>query len=402
MSTDRPPIPRPVWMLGVVSLLMDLSSEMIYSVLPIFLVSVLGVGAAGVGVLEGAAEFTVLAVKMISGAASDRLGLRKPLALAGYGLSTLARPLYPLAGSFGVVFAARVTDRVGKGIRGAPRDALVTDLTPRSVRGAAFGLRQSLDTVGAVGGPIAATLFMLATGDAFHAVFWIALVPAVGSVAVLALFVPDSKRPRAQHAPRRVLDTEMLRRLPVSFWAVVALASVLTLARFSQAFLILRAQNLGIDAAHVPLVLAAMNVVYAASAFPAGRLSDRLRRSHILAAGTLALLGADVALARASGILGLGVGIGLWGLHMGLSEGLLSALVADAAPLEGRGTAFGAYSLVSGLVLLLASVIAGELWDRVGPAATFTAGAVFAFLGLVGLLVHMGRTRARPRATASG
>lgn len=386
-------IPRGVWALGVVSLFMDLSSEMIHSLLPIFLVSVLGASATAVGVLEGFAEALVLLVKMVSGTLSDWLGKRKALALAGYGLAALTKPLFPLADSFAVVFIARALDRIGKGIRGAPRDALVADLTPAPLRGASFGLRQSLDTVGALAGPLAASLLMVASGGAFRLVFWIAVLPAVLSVVVLAVLVREPEGAPLAREMRPRLTWSALRRFTRAFWGVVAIGGVLTLARFSEAFLVLRAQGLGLGVDYVPLVLVVMNLVYAASAYPAGWLSDRVERRSVLAAGTLALVVADIVLGVASGAGGLIAGVALWGLHMGLSQGLLTALVADAAPADGRGTAFGLFNLVSGVVLLAASVIAGALWDRVGAPATFYAGASFAALAFLGL-VAQGRSPA--------
>lgn len=386
-------VPRGVWALGLVSLFMDLSSEMIHSLLPIFLVSVLGASVTAVGILEGVAEALVLVVKMVSGTLSDWLGKRKALALAGYGLAALTKPLFPLADSFAVVFIARALDRIGKGIRGAPRDALVADLTPAPLRGASFGLRQSLDTLGALAGPLAASLLMVASGGAFRLVFWIAVLPAVLSVVVLAVLVREPEGAPLAREMRPRLAWSELRRFTRAFWGVVAIGGVLTLARFSEAFLVLRAQGLGLGVDYVPLILVVMNLVYAASAYPAGRLSDRVERRSVLAAGTLALVVADIVLGVASGLAGLIAGVALWGLHMGLSQGLLAALVADAAPGDRRGTAFGLFNLVSGVVLLAASVIAGALWDRIGAPATFYAGASFAALAFLGL-VAQGRSPA--------
>lgn len=366
---------------------MDLSSEMIHSLLPVFLVSVLGVSVAAVGLLEGVSEALVLAVKMVSGTASDILGKRKGLALLGYGVAALTKPLFPLAHSFAVVFLARILDRIGKGIRGAPRDALIADLSPESVRGASFGLRQSLDTIGAVGGPLAATLIMLASGENFRLVFWLAVIPAILCVVVLAIFVREPAKSHVERGVRPRLQWSELRHFSARFWWVVAVGGVLTLARFSEAFLVLRARDIGLAVDYVPLVMVAMNVVYALSAYPAGILSDHLERRYVLSAGVLVLIVADLVLARSQGLAALVVGVALWGLHMGLSQGLLAALVADAAPRARRGTAFGLFNLVSGVVLLAASLIAGLVWDRVGPQATFYLGAVFAALALAGLIL---------------
>jgi len=383
-------VPRDVWALGFVSMFMDISTEMIHSLLPIFLVSVLGAGATAVGALEGIAEATVLVTKMFSGFLSDWLGRRKALALVGYGMAALTKPLFPLAGSYFVVLVARLMDRVGKGVREAPRDALIADLVPESNRGASYGLRQSLDTVGAVGGPLAASLLMLTSGGSFRFVFWIAVLPAFLSLAVLAVFV---------HEPSTKVNPPMLggqlgwrafRDFPSAFWSVVGIGAILTLARFSEAFLVLRAGNLGLKNDYVPLVIVVMNVVYAASAYPAGRLSDQIDRRLLLSASAAVLAAADVLLATATGVAWLMGGIALWGLSLGLSQGLLAALVAKAAPADRRGTAFGLFNLVSGGALLVSSIVAGELWDHIGPPATFYAGAGVAGFALLGLIWHLG------------
>lgn len=379
-------IPRSIWALGFVSLFMDVSSEMIHSVLPIFLVARLGASAAAVGVLEGVAEATALVTKMFSGAMSDWLGKRKALALAGYGLAALTKPLFPLAGSYGVVFTARLLDRIGKGIRGAPRDALVADLTPKELWGASYGLRQSLDTVGAFSGPLAATLLMLASGGDFRFVFWIAVLPAFVSVTTLALWVHEPPKDSLARIARLELHWKELRHFSSAFWSVAAIGALFMLARFSEAFLVLRAGNVGLGHDYVPLVMVVMNVAFAVSAYPAGLLSDRVDRRLLLAIGAAVLVVADLVLAIATRVPGMIVGVALWGLHMGFSQGLLAALVADTAPIDRRGTAFGLFNLLSGITLLLASVMAGELWDRIGPSATFYASAGFAGLALVGLL----------------
>jgi MFS family permease len=391
-APDRGAIPRGVWALGFVSMFMDISSEMIHSLLPVFVVSVLGASAAALGLLEGVAESAVHLARMFSGALSDWLGKRKGLALAGYGLAALTKPAFAVASSYGVVFGARLTDRIGKGIRGAPRDALIAELTPRELWGSGYGLRQSLDTVGALCGPVVATLLMLASGGDFRLVFWIAVAPAFVSVCLLALLVHEPPRPSAPRAARPQLRWRELRLFPPAFWSVLVIGASFTLARFSEAFLILRAADLGVANDYLPLVLAAMNGVYGALAYPAGRLSDRVDRRRVLAAGAAVLVLADVVLARAAGVPALMLGITLWGIHLGLSQGLLAALVADASPPERRGTAFGLFNLVSGVVLLAASVAAGQIWDRAGAPATFYAGAGFAALAWLGLVLQT-RTR---------
>ncbi|PWC40699.1 MFS transporter [Azospirillum sp. TSO22-1] len=385
--TERKPLPRGVWALGLVSLLMDLSSEMIHSLLPVFLVSVLGASALSVGIIEGIAEATSSIVKLFSGTLSDRIGRRKPLALLGYGMAAVTKPLFPLASSVSMVLAARFVDRVGKGIRGAPRDALVADLTPPEQRGAAYGLRQALDTVGAVLGPLAAMALMALSSDDVRLVFWVAALPAVLCVAVLALGVrepPGIPKARALHP---IWTRAGLAGLGRPFWALVAVAVVMTLARFSEAFLVLRAQDAGLALALVPAVMVAMNVTYTLTAYPVGALSDRIGRHGLLLAGFAVLILSDAALALADGPLLVLLGAALWGVHMGMTQGLLSALVADGAPADRRGTAFGVFNLVTGVALLAASVLAGALWSAIGPAATFWAGAGFSAAALLGLLL---------------
>ena len=392
--SNRPAIPRTVWALGLVSMLMDISSEMIHALLPVFMVSVLGAGALAVGLVEGIGEATASIVKLFSGALSDRLGKRKFLVVLGYGLGALSKPLFALAPTVGWVIAARFGDRVGKGIRGAPRDALIADVTPPAQRGAAFGLRQALDTVGALIGPLLAIALLALFAGEMRAVFWCAIVPGLAAVAVLIFFVREPERatapasPAAQRPRFRFRDLAGLGR---AFWSVALLGVVFTLARFSEAFLILRAEGVGLPLAWVPLVLVVMNLVYAATAYPAGAYSDRVDRRVVLAAGLVVLIAADAVLALAANVFAAMAGIALWGLHLGLTQGLLAALVADTAPPARRATAFGWFNLVSGVMLLFASLIAGALWQWAGPAATFWAGGAFAALALAGLLAWLAR-----------
>ncbi|WP_242393686.1 MFS transporter [Anaeromyxobacter oryzisoli] len=382
VEPDR--IPPGVWVLGGVSMLMDVSSEMIHSLLPLFMVTTLGAGALVVGVIEGLAESTALVVKVFSGVLSDYLGRRKGLAVLGYGLGALTKPLFAVAPTASVVLAARLLDRVGKGVRGAPRDALVADLTPRHLLGAAFGLRQSLDTVGAFVGPLVAVGLMLLWADDFRRVFWVAVIPGLAAVALLSFGLREPE-PRGGERRRNPIRRESLRRLDARYWWVVAIGAVFTLARFSEAFLVLRAQQGGIPIALVPLVMVAMNLVYAQSAYPFGKLSDRASHTRLLALGLVVLIAADLVLAAAGGWGVVLAGVVLWGVHMGITQGLLARMVADAAPADLRGTAFGFFNLTSGVAMLVASVLAGLLWQRLGPASTFHAGAVFCLLALAGL-----------------
>ena len=385
-------MPAGIWMLGFVSMLMDISSEMIHSLLPLFMVTVLGASALSVGVVEGLAEATALIVKVFSGTLSDYLGRRKGLAVFGYALGAFSKPLFALADSFGLVVTARLIDRVGKGIRGAPRDALVADLAPPKMRGAAFGLRQSLDTIGAFLGPLIAVGLMLLWANDFRAIFWVAVVPGVLAVILLLVGV---KEPPAKASERRInpISRASLRRLGNAYWWVVAIGGVFTLARFSETFLVLRAQQGGMPLALVPLVMVAMNVVYALSAYPFGKLSDRVSHRTLLVLGLLVLVVADFVLASSSHWSTVLAGVALWGVHMGMTQGLLATMVADAAPPELRGTAYGFFNLVSGIALLIASVVAGLIWDELGAAYTFYAGAGFSTIAIIALITQGLRRR---------
>ncbi|MEZ5541039.1 MAG: MFS transporter [Pseudomonadota bacterium] len=389
-------LPGGIWALGLVSMLMDVSSELIHSLLPVFLGTVLGASMLTIGVIEGSAEAIAAFMRVFSGVYSDYLGRRKPLLVLGYGLAAVTKPLFPLAATIGWVFTARCVDRIGKGIRGAPRDALVADLVPRHLRGAAYGLRQALDTLGALLGPLLALVCMVLLADDIRAVLWLAVVPAVLAVAVLLAAV---REPAATLSGKRgALAPARVRSLPPRFWRVVALGAVFTLARFSEAFLILRAQEVGLAIGYVPLIMVVMNAVYAVCAYPAGALADVLSPRRLLLAGLGVLIAADALLAVAGTPLQTFGGAALWGLHMALTQGLLAKLVADTAPDDLRGTAFGIFNLVSGAALLLASVIAGALWQTRGAVATFGAGALFAAAAAGGLLLY--RPGARGGAAA--
>lgn len=378
-------IPAGIWILGFVSMLMDISSEMIHSLLPLYLVGALGASALVVGVIEGLAEATALIAKVFSGTLSDYLGRRKGLAVIGYGLGALSKPLFAIAPTISFVLTARLLDRVGKGIRGAPRDALVADLTPSEIRGAAYGLRQSLDTIGGFVGPLMAVILMLLWTNNFQLIFWVAAVPAFVSVGLLLYGVKE---------PQRLVDTtrknpihkENLKKLSKAYWWVVGVGAVFTLARFSEAFLILRAQQAGVALALVPLVLVVMNLAYSITAYPWGRLADGKSHKRLLAIGLMVLIAADLVLATDDHWVTLMAGVALWGIHMGMTQGLLATMVAASAPEDLRGTAFGLFYLVSGIAMLIASSVAGLLWDQLGPAFTFYAGATFSLIALVGLL----------------
>lgn len=388
-AAPRPSLPSGIWVLGFVSLLMDISSEMIHALLPLFMVGTLGMSVALVGLLEGLAEATALILKVFSGVISDWFGKRKPLAVLGYGLGAATKPLFALATGPGMIFTARLLDRVGKGIRGAPRDALVADIAPPEQRGAAFGLRQSLDTVGAFLGPLLAVGLMLLWANDFRAVFAVAIIPAALCVLLLVLGVQEPERPAG--APRvNPISRTNLKRLPRAYWWVVGVGAVFTLARFSEAFLVLRAEQVGIALALVPLVMVAMNAVFSVTAYPFGKLSDRVSHRRLLLAGLAVLVLADVVLAASTHWTGLLLGVALWGVHMGMTQGLLAAMVADTAPADLRGTAYGFFNLMSGLAMLAASVVAGLLWQYWGPAWTFGAGAMFSAVAMAALLWRRG------------
>lgn len=394
-------LPAGIWAIGFVSMLMDVSSEMIHALLPVYLVVGLGATALTVGIIEGIAEATAAIIKVFSGALSDRIGRRKELAALGYGLAAVTKPVFPLAPTIGWVITARFIDRIGKGIRGAPRDALVADITPPELRGAAFGLRQSLDTAGAFIGPLLAIGLMWLFADDFIAVFWVAVIPAFAALALILFAVHEPPRPAGLRKVGNPLSRRELAGLGRIYWWIVAVAAVFTLARFSEAFLVLRAQGSGLSLMLIPLVLVVLNIAYALSAYPVGAISDRANRISILILGLLLLVAADLMLAFAPGLPGILAGVVLWGLHMGFTQGVLAALVAETAPPELRGTAFGMFNLVTGGALLVASVLAGFLWDRFGAEWTFLAGAGLAVLTIAGLLRLRGMMAADGKKTAA-
>ena len=377
-------IPKSIWVLGFVSLLMDVSSEMIHSLLPLYMVTTLGTSVLAVGLIEGVAEATALIVKIFSGVLSDYLGQRKRLALLGYALGAFTKPLFAIATSSGLILSARIIDRVGKGIRGAPRDALVAEIAPAHLRGAAFGLRQSLDTVGAFLGPLLAVGLMILWANDFRAVFWVAVIP--GLLAVLLLFLGVTE-PKQNHTNHRInpISIANLKRLNAAYWWVVIIGALFMLARFSEAFLVLKGQQSGIPIAYTPLIMVAMNIIYAATAYPFGKLSDRLSHTRLLAFGLIVLIAADLVIANSHHWSTLLFGLTLWGIHMGITQGLLAALVAATSPKDLLGTAYGFFNLMSGIALLVASALAGLVWDLYGSSATFYAGAVFCGLTLVSL-----------------
>ncbi len=372
---------------------MDISSELVHSLLPIFMATILGTSMVTIGIIEGFAEGAAAITKVFSGAISDYCGKRKFLAVTGYALSAVTKPIFPLATTIGWVFGARFVDRIGKGIRGAPRDALVADIAPLQLRGAAYGLRQSLDSVGAVIGPLLAVIFMFWFTNNIRTVLWVAVFPAVIAVFLLIIAVREPKSPDCVADPGNPLTLTDIKLLPKRYWLVVALGAVFTLARFSEAFMILRARDVGLSIGYVPVIMIVMNIFYSIFAYPAGAAADRLSARTLLAFGLVVLVIADVLLALAVSPWMTFIGAAFWGLHMAFTQGLLSKLVADAAPADFRGTAFGVFNLVSGAALFMASVIAGSLWTAYGASATFMAGAAFAILAAMGLLLYRPKTR---------
>jgi len=388
-------IPAGIWVLGFVSMLMDISSEMIHSLLPLFMVTTLGTSVFVIGIIEGLAQSTALIVKVFSGILSDYIGKRKGLAVIGYAMGAFSKPLFAVASSTGLVLTARLLDRIGKGIRGAPRDALVADIAPPHLRGAAFGLRQALDTVGAFLGPLLAVGLMLLWANDFRAVFWVAVIPGILSVTLLLFGIREPERSKSE---KRInpIHRANLKHLNKSYWWVVAIGAIFMLARFSEAFLVLRGLQAGIPIALTPLVMVAMNLIYAASAYPFGKLSDRVQHTRLLALGLVVLIAADLVLAHSHHWSTVLVGVALWGIHMGMTEGLLAAMVADTAPADLRGTAYGFFNLMSGLAMLVASGLAGLVWDRFGAAITFYTGAAFCLLALAGLAWQPARSAVSP------
>ena len=386
-------LPIGIWGLGCVSMFMDISSELVHSLLPIFMATVLGTSMVTIGIIEGFAEGAAAITKVFSGAISDYCGKRKFLAVVGYALSAITKPIFPLAKSIGWVFGARFVDRIGKGIRGSPRDALVADITPIQLRGAAYGLRQSLDSVGAFIGPLMAVVFMMWFANDIRAVLWLAVVPAFIAVFILIIAVREPGSQGCTADPRSRLTLSDARRLPIPFWLIVLLGAVFTLARFSEAFLILRAQDVGLAIAYVPVIMIVMNIFYSIFSYPAGVAADRISARILLVFGLAILVVADVVLAMAVSPWITFAGAAFWGLHMAFTQGLLSKLVADNAPADLRGTAFGMFNLVSGVALFLASFIAGSLWTAFGASATFIAGASFAIFAAMGLLLCRHKTR---------
>jgi len=377
-SSLIPAIPRTVWALGFVSLFMDVSSEIIHALLPLFMTVTLGASVVMVGLVDGIAEATATIAKVFSGYISDRIGRRKPLILLGYGLAALSKPLFPLAGSVATIFAARFSDRLGKGLRGAPRDALIADVTLPAARGRAYGLRQSLDSTGAFVGPALAIGLMIVFGNDMRRVFWIALFPAVIAFLIIVFAVSDKPRQVTDRTPAPQFPFADLKRLPSQFWKIVGLGGIFTLARFSEAFLILKATQVGLPITAAPFVLVAMNLVYSLDAYPAGTLADSHSARWLLQVGLVLLVAADLVLAFGHSLGMAFVGISLWGAHMAMTQGLLSKLVADHAPAELAGSAFGFFNLALGIAMLIASVLAGALWESMGSQATFMAGGVFA------------------------
>jgi len=389
--------PTTVCVLGCVSLLMDVSSEMVQTLLPLYLVSGLGLSAISIGMIEAIAIGTATLTKLFAGVFSDLVGSRKGLVVLGYGLGGVGKRFFPLADGIGAIVGARFIDRVGRGIRSAPRDALIADSAPPDKRGACFGLRESLDTVGGFLGPLIAVLVMLLSGGDYKLVFWLAVIPAVLAVVVLMVGI-NEKTSRSKPADRQTA-MNLLRLAPTlgrGFWFVMMAAAILMMARFSEAFLLLQATEIGIAASYVPLVLVLMHLVYGFCAYPVGVLSDRIGRRGLLIGSVVILGAADLILASVPGMAGYLIGIALWGMHMGMSQGLLATLIADHAPDKLRGTAFGVFNLICGVALMVGNLIAGVVWDQIGTYMTFMV--VAGFCGLSVIILCFVIKRAEPKA----
>nr|WP_200892490.1 MFS transporter [Aliterella atlantica] len=388
---NLPPLPRQVWVLGWVSLLMDIGSKMIQSVLPLFLVSMLGASLVTVGAIEGIAEVTAAGLKVGSGLISDRGGQhRKWSAVLGYGFSALMIPLYPIATSPGWILAARMGDRMGKGIRVAPRNALVADATPEHQRGAAYGLRYTLDTIGALLGPIVATILLAVSRQNTRLVFWAAMIPAFLAVGLLiwGIQAPPFAQPSSK-SKASGLRWQSLQQLGVNYWHLVVVVCLFNLGNSSDAFLLLKAKDVGISFTAVPLVLTAIHAGSAVSAYPAGWLSDRLSRRNVflVGLGLFALTYGGLAIARQPWQVWLL--LGLYGLYQGITQGVLLAMVAATITPMSRGTAFSFLSLVAGFSLLLASLLAGWLWQQIGSWAAFGLGSASAIAAILYFIVFL-------------
>ena len=391
-------LPRTVWVLGFVSLLMDLSSEIYHALLPAFVTVTLGLPVIALGAIDGIAEATASFGKLVSGRLSDRSRRRKPWIMAGYGLAALSKPLFPIAQGAFELMAARFADRVGKGIRGSPRDAMIADETPPEMRGRAFGLRQALDTVGALLAPVAAIALMAWLAGNIRLVFWIAVIPAALSFLLSWLVLRETDRPNFQPSTSPLLRG--FREIDANTRRLILVGFLFTLARFSEGFLVLKGMDAGLSEAWSPLTLVVFNIGFLVLAYPAGSLSDRASPRAILIAGMAVLVGADLILAFGTGMAPLILGVLLWGAHMALTQGIFSRMIADSAPAHLRATSFGAFYFASGIASLLANLAAGLLWDRNGAEATFIAGAGAAAVAMM-MLTLLPTNTARPERDES-
>jgi len=378
-------IPKSIWTLGIVSLFMDISSEIIHSLLPIFMVSILGSSIIAIGIVEGISEATFLLIRIFSGVLSDYLGKRKIISVIGYGISALSKPLFPLANSVSLILIARFFDRLGKGVRESPRDALIGDIAPKSIRGACFGLRQSLDTIGALIGPIVAILGLLIFSNNIRAILWVSVIPAILSVVIFIVGIHDVEHKYTEDEKTFIFKFKNIFKIGTEYWQIVLIGGLLNLARFSDAFLILKAYELGLPITYVPLVMVLMNCFYAVSSYPAGILSDNINRKFILIIGIVFLIIADLVLAFTDSTWMLALGVGFWGMHMAFTKGILDAMVTDTASIRLLGSAYGIFNFVCGIAVLFASIISGVLWQVYGPFYSFSVGAFLAFLACLSL-----------------
>jgi len=392
-------IPRPVWVLGWVSFFADLSSELIYPIIPIFLTVTLGAPATAVGVTEGVAEATANVTRLFSGRWSDRAGARKPFVVAGYSLAAAGKLVLCVAPVWGFAVAGRAVDRFGKGLRSAPRDALLADFAGESDRGKIFGFHRSFDTMGAIGGPLVGLAFLALAGNHLRWAIALSLIPAVASVLVLTRLPEHAPPPRPTAA-----DHTESGGLPRAYWLFLAASAIFMVGNSSDAFLILRSKDIGLSTTLVVLAYVLYNTVYAGAAYPAGMLSDRIPRPVLLVCGYLVFSAVYFGFARIENEHLVWPLMAAYGFYIAATEGVMKAAVVDLAPAQRRSSALGTFQGITGLTVLGASIGAGILWDTVGPQAPFYLGSACALVAaaVTAALLLAGALRPPAARTATG